>query len=112
MRDLQPNCPISTNEHTEAVLLEFITGGEDTADIIRNGLMGVAEKLVQAGRAVYYLTNEARILDFKTELRKLLLSGEFTPFLQDMHFPNGLEAGIDKLTDAIIKDMNIETERK
>ena len=98
---------MSINKHTEAVILGSLMGEDETLYILSNRIADISADLVKVGRMVYDLLDQTN-LDFRAELRKLLLLEEFSDYIKDLYWPNGLEAGINELTDAIIKDMHIE----
>lgn len=100
---------MSANKHTEAVLLDFITDGDDTLNIVREGITHISAGLVSAGQITRKFTFVFD-MDFRATLRKSLLEDNFMDFFKDFEFPDGREAGIEKFIDAIIKDMGIETE--
>lgn len=105
---------MSINKHTDAVVLELITAGDKTnLDKLSDRVADVSADLMRFSKGVYDVLDQTG-LDFRTELHKLLLLEDFnfSVYLKGLYLPDGLEAGIDKLIEAIIKDMHIETERK
>lgn len=106
---------MSINKHTDAVILELITAGDKTnLDILCDGIADASSELMRFSKGVYYMCGSPDLewFDFRTELHKLLLeASNFSVHLKSLYLPDGLEAGIDKLIDAIIKDMHIEEQK-
>ncbi len=93
---------MSTNKHTEDVLLEFAANGDDIFVIFREEITNNSKDYIREAQNIYDSIDQTK-LNFRTELLKFLCS------TKDF---NGVAFDYERLTDAIIKDMHIETERE